>query len=284
LKQFYQFLLHLHLQLLIGADLKMKSLKSSDDQLLVELVKINVLFDLKRIKHNSIKDLVVSFTQKPLDTIFSREDIFHCLKNISISIKNGDHIGLLGRNGSGKTTLCQVLSGNIHPNEGSISRNCKIRSVYHSTTHLFPELSGRENAKILTRLLYPSVSKLELKEISEESISFSDLGIFANAPIKTYSKGMSTRLLLSLVTARPSELLIMDELFDGADQFFMDKFTPRLESIIQRSNSTLFINHDINLLKKYCNRIIVLNEGEVCFDGMPLKGFYFYENQNWLTR
>lgn len=260
----------------------MSLLNDSESDSLIELENINVLFDLKRAKNNSLKDSFVSFVQNPLETLFSAEDIFHCLKYINLSIKPGDNIGLLGKNGSGKTTLCQVLTGNLKPNDGKINRNCTIRSVYHSTGYLFPELNGIENAKILARLLYPHVTLKELKEISEEAILFSELGIFSEVPVKNYSKGMATRLLLSLITSMPAEFLIMDEIFDGADQFFMEKFTPRLENIIKKSKSTLFINHDVSILKKYCNRVIVLNAGEIFYDGPSLKGFFYYDHQNWL--
>lgn len=262
----------------------MKSLNNFEQNSLAELNNINVIFDLNRQCNDSAKNLFVRFIQNPFEYIFSTDNEFHCLKNVSLSIKEGDRIALLGKNGSGKTTLCHVLSRSLYPSAGSLKLNCKVRSVYHSTSHLFPELSGRENAKVLARLLYPSVSVADLNEITNEVISFSELGTFANAPIKTYSKGMAARMLLSLVTALPSDLLIMDELFDGADQFFMDKFTPRFEKVIGKSKATLFVNHDTAILKKYCSRVIVLNEGKIEYDGPPAKGFFFYENQLWLQK
>jgi ABC-type polysaccharide/polyol phosphate transport system ATPase subunit len=97
-------------------------------------------------------------------------------------------------------------------------------------------------------------------------------------PIKNYSKGMSTRLSLSLVTSRAAELLIMDEVFDGADQFFLEKFAPRLERTVFESKSSLFISHNADILKKYCNRAVVIHNGKLVFDGAVTKGLFFYQN------
>ena len=259
----------------------MNLLKKSNPQQLIKLSKVNLVFELSRTSSDSLKDVFIKVLKNPIDFIFSNNDVFHCLKNVSFSINEGDRIALLGRNGSGKTSLCHLITGNLKPTLGAVERSCQVRSVYSTTAQLFPELSGIENAKVVARLLYPHLSEQELITIVDEAILFSELDTFSNAPIKTYSKGMSARLILSLVTALPADLLIMDELFDGADQFFMEKFEPRLKHIIEKSKATLFINHDISFLKEHCNQVIVLNEGEISYTGSPIKGFFYYQNKNW---
>lgn len=250
---------------------------------LAELRKVHLTFSISKTETNTLKESFINFLRNPVDIIFASDNIFQCLQNINLKINDGDRIGLLGKNGSGKTSLCHLLTGNIRPTLGEATRNCKIRSIFSSTSHLYPDLSGRENARVMARLLYPYLGDKELINVANESIAFAELGQFSDVAVKNYSKGMSSRLLLSLLTTLPAELLIMDELFDGADQFFMEKFSPRLESIIEQSNAILFVNHNLEFLKKYCNRIIVLHNGEIFFDGLPQKGFFCYQSQSWGT-
>lgn len=251
---------------------------SKDSKPLLVLKNINLAYDLHLQKDNSLKDVFVNFFKNPMKRLFTANDVFHCLKGISFSIREGDRIAILGKNGSGKTSLCNLITGNFGPTFGEIERGCEIRCVYSSINHLFPELTGRENAKIIAKLIYSDLNSKELEELTNEAIHFSEINDFIDVPIKNYSKGMSTRLTLSLVTARPAELLIMDELFDGADQFFMEKFNPRLEKIINDSKSSIFISHNRDVLQKHCNRGIVVQKGEVVFDGPINKAIFYYQN------
>ena len=252
--------------------------KTYSNNELINLSNINLGFDLKKTNQSSVKDSFIKIIQSPLEFLFSKNDMFHCLQNINFNISEGDLIGLIGRNGAGKTSLCQVISKNIFPTSGTLSVNCEIRGVFSANPQIFPELSGKENAKIVSRLLYPKLSRDEINLIALESLNFAGLKEFEDVPIKKYSKGMSSRLFLSLVTARPTDLLILDEVFDGTDIFFKEKFLPRLENIIKLSKASIFINHDIGMLQKIVNRVVVLEKGKIVFDGNPIKGFFYYHN------
>jgi ABC-type polysaccharide/polyol phosphate transport system ATPase subunit len=252
--------------------------KNYDRKVLLDLEKLNLAFDLQKTNSTTLKDSFINLFKSPLSNFFSRNDMFHCLKNINLQVYEGDRIGLVGKNGAGKTSLCHIFAGNFMPTSGKISRYCQIRSVFSANSQLFPELTGGENAFIVARLLYPFLSDIEIKEITLESIVFSELEEFQDVAIKNYSKGMAARLFLSLITARATELLILDEVFDGSDLFFKQKFAPRLENILEKSKAAIFINHDTKMLKAHVNRVIVLNKGEITFDGNPTKGFFLYEN------
>lgn len=247
---------------------------------LVTLTNINLAFDLQKTNSLTLKDSFINFCKSPIQNLFSTNNMYHCLKNISFSIQEGDKIGIIGKNGAGKTSLCHIIAGNYLPISGKIDRHCKIRSVFNANPQIFPELSGKENAQLVSRLLYPELSQKSLYKIVEESITFSELEDFKDVAIKNYSKGMSTRLFLSLITALPTDLLILDEVFDGADEFFKIKFQSRLQNIIEASKATIFINHDSYMLKRYINRAIVIDQGEIVFDGNPLKGFFLYQSKN----
>jgi ABC-type polysaccharide/polyol phosphate transport system ATPase subunit len=252
--------------------------KFNQEQALIELTNVHLAFDLHVQRFSSVKDLFVDFFQHPLITLTRPKDIFICLNDISFSIREGDRIAILGKNGSGKTSLCHLISGNFRPVRGTIERQCQVRSIFSTNTYLFPDLTGKENAKVLGRLLYPNLSTNDLVKIVDEAIEFAEIKEFENVPIKNYSKGMAARLILSLFTSSAAELLIMDEVFDGADQFFLEKFYPRLEDTILKSKSTLFISHNVDILTKHCNRAIVLHKGKIIFDGGIAKGIFCYQN------
>lgn len=173
------------------------------------------------------------------------------------------------------------MVGNYTPTTGLVTHNCKIRSVFTTNPQIYPELTGAENAQLSSlQLLYPEATDILLTKLVNESISFAELEKFSDVAIKSYSKGMLTRLFLSIITAYPAEILILDEAFDGADEFFKEKFSPRLENIINLSKATIFINHDSEMLKRHVNRVIVMDKGEVIFDGNPTKGFFYYKSLN----
>ena len=225
----------------------------------------------------TIKEMVASLTSKNINHL-ETPDFFTCLSGITLQVKPGDRLAILGRNGSGKTSLCYLMTKHLYPTHGEISINAKIRAIYSNSTLPFPELSGLDNAKLFARLLYQNLRDNELEEIVIEAFNFSELNQFKNVAIKNYSRGMTSRLILSLITARVAELMIIDEIFDGADQFFMEKFHHRLSSLLKNTNATIFISHDANILRKYCNRAIVIKDGKIAFEGPLEKAIFYYQN------
>ena len=144
-----------------------------------------------------------------------------------------------------------------------------MRGIYDTTLGILPELTGRENAYLLAKMMYPSLNRDETRQLVEESLTFSELGSFVDVPFKAYSKGMQIRLALPLISAQPTDLLILDEVYDGADQFFKEKISDRVLKLIRRSGSVLFISHDHGNIKKACNRAVLLHEGRILLDSTP---------------
>jgi ABC-type polysaccharide/polyol phosphate transport system ATPase subunit len=124
--------------------------------------------------------------------------------------------------------------------------------------------------------MYPTLSSSEKKDIIEDAINFSELNEFIDIPYNKYSKGMQSRLCLSLISARPGDLLVLDEVFDGADQFFKEKITKRVVSMIKSSGASFIVSHNPEHLRTTCNRLIVIDNKKIVFDGGIEEGINFY--------
>jgi len=243
---------------------------------LINIKNFNVIYDVPFYGESAltVRDLITSIGLKKFFNKAGREKL-HLLKDISLTVKEGERLGILGVNGTGKTTLCRHIAGL----EGEKNLcNGKVVGIFNTAIGVMPELTGRENAKLLVELLYGELSKEEKKEIVDSSLEFSELGKMVDTPFKVYSKGMMARLFLSVVSSRPSEVLILDEVFDGADVFFNEKITKRVMEMISKSGCVLFVSHDNPKLLEVCNRGIVINNGKIQFDGEISEAINWYES------
>ncbi|MDD4973885.1 MAG: ATP-binding cassette domain-containing protein [Bacteriovorax sp.] len=234
-------------------------------KILLEIQDLSLAFPLRLITSSSLRDVFVNTMMGPLSKKYERGS-FLALNNINLTVYEGDRIGLVGVNGAGKSTLCRCISGFYQPKIGKVLRNGGVRALFESTLGLYPELSGRENAKILAEIYYPQFRN-KLEEIVEESLEFSELKSFIDAPIKTYSKGMMVRLTLSLLSAKPADILILDEVFDGADEFFREKLSVRIKNLIEQSGAVIFVSHYEAQVYNVSNRAVVIGEGQILYDG-----------------
>jgi ABC-type polysaccharide/polyol phosphate transport system ATPase subunit len=228
---------------------------------------------------NSLRDIFVNALTNPAKLLFNKRSTLDILNNVNFQVKNGDRLAILGVNGSGKTSLCRTISG-MHGENKAIKLNGDVRAIFDTSVVVQPELSGRENAWILTNLLFSKYSKEERIAILKDAVDFSELDYFIHTPFKLYSKGMKTRLFLSVVSARPSDLLILDEVFSGADTFFNDKISQRVEDMISQSGAVIFISHVEDIVKKVCNRGIVLYNKKIAYDGDIKNAMAFYNKIN----
>ncbi|OFZ78484.1 MAG: hypothetical protein A3K03_08795, partial [Bdellovibrionales bacterium RIFOXYD1_FULL_44_7] len=248
---------------------------TSTSELLLEVTDLNLVLNTDVYRPLNWRDLFTALAKDPFGTLFHEADRLHIARNISFSVKRGDRIGIIGVNGSGKTTLCRCIAGMYVPTSGTIVRKGKMRAVFDTAIGIQPELTGRENATLLAEFMYAD-QKNKLKIIND-ALQFSELGSFIDVPFRLYSKGMQARLCLSLVSARPCDLLILDEVFDGADVFFSEKISARVLDVIHRSGAVLFVSHSFDQIKKVCNRVLVLSGGQIIFDGEVEKGIAVYK-------
>lgn len=196
------------------------------------------------------------------------------IQDVSLIVKRGDRIGVIGPNGSGKTTLCRCLSGIYKAQSGEMKCYGQTVPLFRSIGLSEPELTGKENAYLLSLLLCGN--KKIAKEIAGESIEFSELDQFAEVPVKFYSDGMRARLLISIVTSVQADILILDEALSSADHGFAEKLAKRIEQVLSAAGAVIFVSHSEAELKQYCSSLIVYDAGQIVFQGGVEEGIDYY--------
>lgn len=204
----------------------------------------------------------------------NQTESFYALKHINLSINSGERLGLIGLNGAGKSTLLKVISGIYPPSEGQIILRGKVTPIIELGTGMDIELSGRENIYINGALL--GLSKIEMSKREQEIIEFAELAEFIDMPIKYYSSGMFSRLVFSIGTMVNPEILLLDEIFSAGDAHFVEKGTKRMETLLDQSQIVVFVSHSLTLIKRICNRAVVMNHGSIINDGNPEEMIEYY--------
>jgi ABC-type polysaccharide/polyol phosphate transport system ATPase subunit len=243
----------------------------------MEIQNLNVVFRLQFFKDLNLRDTFIRYAKNPLELLNPDKEVFHVLQNINLKVNKGDRIGLIGKNGAGKTTLLRCIAGMYHQTSGEIKIEGEVRAIFDTALGIQPELSGRENAKLLSLMMFPHHKNLPL--LVEEALSFSGLDHFLDVPFKNYSKGMQAKLSLSLISASPCDLLILDEVFDGADKEFQGKISKRVLNMIEKSGAVIFVSHSDDQIRKACNRVIVIDDHQIKFDGEVEEGLKFYNQK-----
>ena len=201
----------------------------------------------------------------PLQKSYHRE--FHALKNINLDIYRGDAVGILGVNGSGKSTLLKVLTGVVTPTTGTYTVNGKISALLELGTGFNSEYTGMENIYLNGTMM--GYSKEEMEKRVPEIVEFADIGDFINQPVKNYSSGMFARLAFAVAISIDPEILIVDEALSVGDVFFQTKCYKKFDDFRKQGKTILFVSHDLSSMVKYCNRALLLNEGEKIAEGTP---------------
>lgn len=232
---------------------------------LISLENVSVRF---RIYHNpspSLKDLFVNRMKKQ-----GRNDDFSdffALNNISLDIKPGDRLGLVGLNGAGKSTLLKTIAGIYPPHQGKLQVNGRITPLMELGAGFNPEQTGRQNIYLNGALL--GYSPNEMLEKQDSIIEFSELQEFMDMPVKYYSSGMYGRLAFSIATMTDPEILLIDEVFATGDGHFVQKSSKRIEQMVAQTKIMVLVSHGLEQIKRLCNRVVLLERGRVINDGKP---------------
>jgi lipopolysaccharide transport system ATP-binding protein len=189
------------------------------------------------------------------------------LDGLSLTLKDGDRVGLLGHNGAGKSTLLRLLIGVYQPSSGSLETKGEIGSLIDISLGIDPEATGRENIYIRGALL--GMKKTYINSQIENIIEFSELGDFIDMPLRTYSTGMQLRLAFAVSTLTKPEILLMDEWLSVGDERFKEKAEERLKEMVKATNILVIATHSRELLLQSCNRAIWLEHGKIRMDNTP---------------
>ncbi len=186
------------------------------------------------------------------------------LDNISLELKKGDRLGLMGNNGSGKTTLLKIIGGIFHPSSGEIVTNEKPFSLFDISMGLNPDATGIENIYLLGYLR--GLKKPEIKKRIDNIIEFAEIESFANLPCNTYSAGMKIRLATSIALDLEPKLLLIDEFFGAGDANFLEKSRLALTAKVKTIDTLIFASHNRTLINNVCNRLIKIEKGKIVED------------------
>ena len=190
---------------------------------------------------------------------------FYALHDVSFSVRRGETLGIIGKNGAGKSTLLKIITGVLTPTVGRVDVRGRIASLLELGAGFNPEMTGIENIYLNGDIM--GISKQEMAARVPKIIDFADIGSFIERPVKTYSSGMFARLAFAVNAFVEPEILIVDEALSVGDVFFQNKCFHKFEEL-RRSNVTiLFVSHDISAVRKYCQRVLWLEEGRVCREG-----------------
>lgn len=221
-----------------------------------------------------VNDLCVNY--KPYRNISIQKSLFkkknesikeiHALKNVSFSIEKGKIVGVIGKNGSGKSTLLRTVGGIYSPDMGMVNLHNHSVSLLSIGVGFINDLSGRENIFLSGMLL--GFTEHEIRQFLNEIIDFSEIGEFIDYPVRTYSSGMYSRLAFSITAFLKTDILLIDELLSVGDQHFRDKSFKKMKSLISdRERTVLIVSHSIDSLRKLCDEVIWINEGELIMMG-----------------
>jgi ABC-type polysaccharide/polyol phosphate transport system ATPase subunit len=183
------------------------------------------------------------------------------LDGVTLDLKDGDKVGLLGHNGSGKTTLLRTMAGIFKPTRGQLVVEGRISSIFGLGAGVDPELSGYENIIRMSMLL--GSSQAEAKARIPDIEDFTELGNFLSLPVRTYSAGMQTRLMFAVATAAHPEILLMDEVIGTGDADFQTKALKRMNELVEKSSIFVLASHSQELINSFCNKICTLEHGQL---------------------
>lgn len=190
----------------------------------------------------------------------------NALQNVSLEVKKGEVVGIIGKNGAGKSTLLKLLSQITAPTTGIIRAKGKIASLLEVGTGMHPELTGRENVFLNGAIL--GMTKAEVESKFQDIVAFSGCEEFIDTPIKRYSSGMKVRLGFSVAAFLDAEIIIIDEVLAVGDADFQTKAIQKiLEITMDGSKTILFVSHNLASVKSLCSRCILLEKGELIYDG-----------------
>jgi ABC-2 type transport system ATP-binding protein len=228
-----------------------------DDTIAIKVHKVDKQFKLPHEKVSSIKSFFTQSTKRR-DKGF---EIQKALSDVSFEVKKGEFFGIVGRNGSGKSTLLKILAEIYQPTKGSVATSGRLVPFIELGVGFNPELTGRENVYLNGALL--GFTKTEINEMYHDIVEFAELEKFMDQKLKNYSSGMQVRLAFSVATRSKADILLVDEVLAVGDADFQRKCFNYFKQLKKEKKTVVFVSHDMNAVRDYCDRAILIEKSKV---------------------
>lgn len=245
----------------------------------IELHDVSVEFPIYNLSARSFKkNFIRMATGASVIKNEAQQVIVKALNNINLNIYDGDRVGLIGHNGAGKSTLLKLLAGIYEPVSGHIYTEGKINSLINLMIGMESEHTGYENIYLRGTLL--GLSRHEIEQQITEIMAFTGLGDYLHIPTRTYSQGMLLRLAFAISVSIKPEILLIDEIFGAGDAKFAKKAQNKMISLLKESNIVIMASHAENLIKDFCNKVVILEGGHIKFFGNTHEALSLYHTGN----
>lgn len=227
------------------------------DKTVIKVEHLSKLYKIFDKPSDRVKESLYPFRKR-----FSRD--FYALNDVCFEVRRGECIGLLGKNGAGKSTLLKLLTGVLTPSSGKVEIDGKISALLELGGSFNPEMTGMQNIFFNGTLM--GYTKKEIKEKLPTILEFADIGDFINQPVKMYSSGMFARLAFAVSVNVEPDILIVDEVLAVGDLRFQMKCMDKMKKLMSGGTTVLFVSHDINAVRRLCNRAIWIDNGNLILD------------------
>ena len=234
---------------------------------MIELENVSMRFNLGIEKDFSIKQAFVNFFSFKKRKKDKKNETFWALNDVSLKVKKGEVVGLIGSNGAGKSTLLKVVSGVMKPTKGRVTVNGDISPMIELGAGFDMNLTARENIYLNGAIL--GYSKKFLVEKFDEIVEFSELREFLDVPVKNFSSGMIAKLAFSIATIVNPQILIVDEILSVGDIKFQEKSKNKMMEMITGGTTVLYVSHSIDSIKSLCTKVVWLEHGKIIKIGDP---------------
>lgn len=238
----------------------MKNTKSINEEYAIQVKNITKVYKLYKRNLDRLRD-ALNLTRRKLYIEY------YALRDINFNVKKGETVGIIGTNGAGKSTILKIITGVLKPTNGDIFINGRISALLELGAGFNSEYTGLQNIYLNGTML--GYSKEEIDEKLDDILAFADIGEYIYQPVKKYSSGMFVRLAFSIAITIDPEILIVDEALSVGDIFFQSKCYKKFEDFKKNGKTILFVSHDLNSIRKYCDHVILFNKGKMLAEGNP---------------
>jgi ABC-2 type transport system ATP-binding protein len=233
----------------------------SQNEIAIKVEHLHKAFKLPHEKSASVKSALINRFRGGRSS-FERQQV---LRDVSFEIKKGEFFGITGRNGTGKSTLLKLLAGIYAPDKGSVTVNGRLTPFIELGVGFNPELTGRENVFLNGALL--GFNRKEMLAMYDDIVAFAELEKFMDQKLKNYSSGMQVRLAFSIAIRAHSDILLIDEVLAVGDVNFQNKCIAVFEEIKRRGTTVVFVSHDMESVRRFCDRVILMEKGKIIKTG-----------------